>query len=202
MFLRRLGKRGAEMVEYAIVLACIAAVGVGFYSSNDSKLTGVLDSLFGNVRQVLGLGNSTTDFNGRFGLAEADQEKYAVFMDNLINNLYSEMLKKTDENHPPKDVWIEGNGTVVRFMAWDDENNRGGGSIAFDTPINVNDLLQGNTAIIPKGNTHIYFDKNGKVINRDDSWDGLSRVNLGNNTMLTFNSSSGTFGSEYDYWLK
>ena len=60
MFLRKLGKRGAEMVEYAIVLACIAAVGVGFYSSNDSKLTGVLDSLFGNVRQVLGLEAATS----------------------------------------------------------------------------------------------------------------------------------------------
>ena len=59
MFLRKLGKRGAEMVEYAIVLACIAAVGVGFYSSNDSKLTGVLDSLFCNVRQVLGLETAT-----------------------------------------------------------------------------------------------------------------------------------------------
>lgn len=58
MFLRKLGKRGAEMVEYAIVLACIAAVGVGFYSSNDSKLTGVLDSLFGNVAQVIGLADS------------------------------------------------------------------------------------------------------------------------------------------------
>ena len=87
MFLRKLGKRGAEMVEYAIVLACIAAVGVGFYSSNDSKLTGVLDSLFGNVRQVLGL-ETATNFNGRFGLADADQERYAVFMDNLVNNLY------------------------------------------------------------------------------------------------------------------
>ena len=29
----KLGQRGAEMVEYAIVLACIAAVGVVFYSS-------------------------------------------------------------------------------------------------------------------------------------------------------------------------
>ena len=29
MFLRKLGKRGAEMVEYAIVLASIAAVRVG-----------------------------------------------------------------------------------------------------------------------------------------------------------------------------
>ena len=201
MFLRKLGKRGAEMVEYAIVLACIAAVGVGFYSSNDSKLTGVLDSLFGNVRQVLGL-ETATNFNGRFGLADADQERYAVFMDNLVNNLYNEMLKKTDDSHPPKSVWIEGDGTVVRFSRWDDENNKGGGSVAFDTPINVSDLLEGNTAIMPKGNTHIYFDKNGKVINQDDTWDGLSRVNLGNNTMLTFNSSSNTFGSEYDYWKK
>ena len=60
MFLRKLGKRGAEMVEYAIVLACIAAVGVGFYSSNDSKLTGVLDSLFGKVTNVVSLGSGVS----------------------------------------------------------------------------------------------------------------------------------------------
>ena len=29
---KHLGERGAEMVEYAIVLACIAAVGVYFYA--------------------------------------------------------------------------------------------------------------------------------------------------------------------------
>ena len=28
----RLGQRGAEMVEYAIVIACIAAVGLAYYS--------------------------------------------------------------------------------------------------------------------------------------------------------------------------
>ncbi|WP_293556787.1 hypothetical protein [Phascolarctobacterium sp.] len=28
----RLGQRGAEMVEYAIVLACIAAIGVAYYN--------------------------------------------------------------------------------------------------------------------------------------------------------------------------
>lgn len=31
---KRLGQRGAEMVEYAIVLACIAAVAVMFYKAN------------------------------------------------------------------------------------------------------------------------------------------------------------------------
>ena len=30
-----MNKRGAEMVEYAIVLACIAAVGVFFYTNGE-----------------------------------------------------------------------------------------------------------------------------------------------------------------------
>lgn len=47
----RLGQRGAEMVEYAIVLACIAAVGVAYYHYTSDKdesntLTGILNILF------------------------------------------------------------------------------------------------------------------------------------------------------------
>lgn len=49
----KLGQRGAEMVEYAIVLACIAAVGVAFYSQSNSSgtntLKSVLGTLWGNV---------------------------------------------------------------------------------------------------------------------------------------------------------
>ena len=48
----KLGQRGAEMVEYAIVLACIAAVGVAFYSTDataDNTLQGVLKTLWGKV---------------------------------------------------------------------------------------------------------------------------------------------------------
>lgn len=47
---QKLGQRGAEMVEYAIVLACIAAVGVYFYSTTgqgaDSGLKGTLTKLW------------------------------------------------------------------------------------------------------------------------------------------------------------
>lgn len=60
-----LSQRGAEMVEYAIVLACIAAVGVAYYSYNASgaadaqgkptnTLTGVLDSLWNKVKTSAG----------------------------------------------------------------------------------------------------------------------------------------------------
>ena len=56
----KLGQRGAEMVEYAIVLACIAAVGVAFYtisgpaSNQDTFDTFVLNlqSLFLNIGNI------------------------------------------------------------------------------------------------------------------------------------------------------
>ena len=51
---KRLGQRGAEMVEYAIVLACIAAVGVAFYSTDGGSandgLKGKLTSLWTKVQ--------------------------------------------------------------------------------------------------------------------------------------------------------
>ena len=49
----KLGQRGAEMVEYAIVLACIAAVGVYFYSTSgggaSDGLKGSLETLWDKV---------------------------------------------------------------------------------------------------------------------------------------------------------
>lgn len=41
----RLGQRGAEMVEYAIVLACICAVGVMFYATRKQGASGGLDDV-------------------------------------------------------------------------------------------------------------------------------------------------------------
>ena len=55
----KLGQRGAEMVEYAIVLACVAAVGVFFYSASggagntlQSTLTSLWDSISGNATKA------------------------------------------------------------------------------------------------------------------------------------------------------
>ncbi|WP_293838888.1 hypothetical protein [uncultured Phascolarctobacterium sp.] len=61
----KLGQRGAEMVEYAIVLACIAAIGVAYYSYDASlasvsaekqphTLTGILNILWGKVSTSAG----------------------------------------------------------------------------------------------------------------------------------------------------
>lgn len=54
-----LSQRGAEMVEYAIVLACIAAVGVLYYSYSSDKdtsqtLTGILNILWEKISTSAG----------------------------------------------------------------------------------------------------------------------------------------------------
>ena len=54
----RLGQRGAEMVEYAIVLACIAAIGVAYYKMYHTPGTDVdtfnytLDRRFLNIKGI------------------------------------------------------------------------------------------------------------------------------------------------------
>lgn len=41
----KLGQRGAEMVEYAIVLACICAVGLTFYATKGAGASGGLNDV-------------------------------------------------------------------------------------------------------------------------------------------------------------
>lgn len=129
MFLRKLGKRGAEMVEYAIVLACIAAVGVGFYSSNDSKLTGVLDSLFGKVANVVSLGSGVSPN----GAPLTDNDKIAlkgqttIMYDTLTNflaqnNQLGDDFKRLvalelDDEGTLKSLWYDnGTGELVQLQ--------------------------------------------------------------------------------------
>lgn len=63
---KRLGQRGAEMVEYAIVLACIAALGAAYYKADrtptggagTATLNGILTDLWnaisGNSDKIMG----------------------------------------------------------------------------------------------------------------------------------------------------
>ena len=49
----KLGQRGAEMVEYALVLACVCAIGAGIYGvsngSNANTLDGALTTLWKTI---------------------------------------------------------------------------------------------------------------------------------------------------------
>lgn len=58
----KLGQRGAEMVEYAIVLACIVAVGVVIYGTQGDKagntLNGVLTKMWSKISEKAASGTN------------------------------------------------------------------------------------------------------------------------------------------------
>ena len=207
MFLRKLGKRGAEMVEYAIVLACIAAVGVGFYFSNDSKLTDVLDTLFGNVRQVLGL---TTRYNTP--LVEADK-KYQNVMDSVINGLYSAL--STSDN-PLYEVWLNSDGSIQKYYTYNNPDGEGTSQATlkdeYTQPGYASQFFTDGYGV--SGQTHLYFDKNGNIISinaGDNPHNGYSSNNRASRVVLQdgkkqvylyYNRVHGDFSSEGNYYTK
>ena len=212
MFLRRLGKRGTAIVEYAIILAFAAAVGSSFTS--DNGMTGSIKSIIGNVNQMLGVAAGKEE-TGKFLIEESNQQ-YKAVMEEFINRIYNEL--SIDPNHPPKEVWVSKDGVIEGYIPWGD-NGEGGGYIKFESPIPVSNFAEGYDYTIRHG-THICFDDKGNVVNLGNStqWQEISRVYLTNikdpslnkqepngtryEACLTFNSNNGTFGSEEDYWQK
>ena len=205
MFLRKLGKRGAEMVEYAIVLACIAAVGVGFYSSNDSKLTGVLDSLFGNVRQVLGLEAASSKY---FTIAGDEDIKYVATLNSIIDGLNKEY---GSEESPLHSVNYDKNGKVTGYSLYNLSD--------LQHPIyhsNINNGLDLNT-LLPSNSQYkvggkmpsvIQFTKEGKVDSwSDNDWNKTTRIYLTDKSTsngdlaVTYSKTSNTVSATRDHWM-
>ena len=60
MFLRKLGKRGVAMTEYAVLLAFVAAIGGSFAS--DNGLSGSINDAIAKAESAINLvlGNSST----------------------------------------------------------------------------------------------------------------------------------------------
>ena len=71
-YLKKLNKLGASMVEYAIVLACIASIGVTVTSPN---LTNTLDSLFSNVTKILALNDEASKPASKYNIGD-DAKQY------------------------------------------------------------------------------------------------------------------------------
>lgn len=197
MFLRKLGKRGAEMVEYAIVLACIAAVGVGFYSSNDSKLTGVLDSLFGNVRQVLGLE------------AEKEESKVAISENakqwsGLLNDLYGNLMDlNPNKDSSLKNIKIykanpeDGTCTVEFYYNDHDKEVKEGTTLKYSV---------GQDDYYIKGDSFFNFNPDGSISSGATNGNAPTRINItktGTNDCkqyIGYNDSNGGFFLAKDYF--
>ena len=204
MFLRRLGKRGTAIVEYAIILAFVAAVGSSFTS--DAGMAGSIKSIIGNVNQLLGLAAGKSPYRYKVNI-DPDYKQYEDFANELINKVYDEMQKYTDEDHPIDSVWIN-KGMITGFgYLGDPITNKGGGTKTLDTPINVRDLLS-NKDYTVQGDTHLIFDRSGNIVNNDSKNNNKNtRIYIANSQNpdkkigeLTFKQSNQTFSGINGYW--
>ena len=119
MFLRRLGKRGTAIVEYAIILAFVAAVGSSFTS--DAGMAGSIKSIIGNVNQLLGVAAGKEE--GKLTIA-GNAEQWSELLDDLYNKVI-----KANPNPDGKLMEIkiyqsdvDGN-SKIQYSYYDDYNN-------------------------------------------------------------------------------
>ena len=84
MFLKKLGKRGVAMTEYAILLAFVAAVAGSFTSDNGlaSSITAAIGKAENAINMAMGEKQSNYRYNVQ--VATENDEKYAAVCDDQL----------------------------------------------------------------------------------------------------------------------
>ena len=133
MFIKSLSKRlnqlGAEMVEYAIVLACIAAVGVAFYST-DGNLAQILGSTFNKVVAVVDGSSTNRNLLGNLNLAKGSSNNLTSdrTFDNTGTRMHSDIFNIEPNSQYEIQVDLskltkvpEGDSLMVGFFVTDED---------------------------------------------------------------------------------
>ena len=133
MFIKSLSKRlnqlGAEMVEYAIVLACIAAVGVAFYST-DGNLAQILGSTFNKVVAVVDGSSTNRNLLGDLNLAKGSSNNLTSnrTFDNTGTRMHSDIFNIEPNSQYEIQVDLskltkvpEGESLMVGFFVTDED---------------------------------------------------------------------------------
>ena len=168
MFLRKLGKRGVAMTEYAVLLAFVAAIGGSFAS--DNGLSGSINAAIGKAKDAINLviGGESNSVNSKYTFLEGT-EPYKSSVSSVVDKLYDKFNKE---------------GKLLASISWDDDGNINRVSYYIDSDPNnkqysnleetsnvsseygasqLGDVL-GSSSMTPVNNGHIAFDKEGNVI--------------------------------------
>ena len=185
MFIKSLSKRlnqlGAEMVEYAIVLACIAAVGVAFYST-DGNLAQILGSTFNKVVAVVDGSSTNRNLLGDLKLAKGSSNNLTSdrTFDNTGTRMHSDIFNIEPNSQYEIQVDLskltkvpEGDSLMVGFFVTDE-----------DGKTNMNNSGWINTLTSGKGN-----DQQGQYVSTID----------GNIAKITFDTGANSklFGMNF-----
>ena len=114
MFRHNLRKRGVAMVEYAVLLAFVTAIGGLFM--DDSKLNSAISDVIDKVTYMVANGKSKPAY--RYDVQTRPEDaKYKLALDSLINGLYDELSK---DGNPLKYVYLYSDGSVKNYRGYAD----------------------------------------------------------------------------------
>ena len=186
MFLRKLGKRGVAMTEYAILLAFVAAIGGSFAS--DNGLAESISGAIGKAKDAINLVMSDKkNLLNNWVVGKNSWDYGNLYKTNTVpNRLHTDPFAiepntdyeiKVDLN---KISLGQGNNFELGFMTADDAGNCSNGSVGIDsgwiTPTQTVDKLA----------------KNGYICNYDSATNTavISFTSKENNTQLAMNFRS------------
>ena len=212
MFLKKLGKRGVAMTEYAILLAFVAAV-AGSFTSDNGLASSIKDAV-GKAENAINLAMGKPAYRYNTPLVESDKQ-YQALMDSVINGIYDSF---STPERPLCGLWIKSDGTITGYSLY--ANSEGGRVDSYRTSGNQAEVGFSNQFCTDGfsfggGDTHLMFSPDGKIVSSNigsgqnggcNDINSVSRVYVkdsdGNKIKLYYNRVEQNFSSESGYWNK
>ena len=173
-FLKKLGKCGAAMTEYAIILAFVSTVGLSF--SGDSGLGGVVKNVIENVNKVFNMASSTNHDNNKYNVVMSDDSLgYEDLVSGTVNGIFDIM---GDDLALASSVYVkyDSNGNFVSFTYWYNDPIKGNTKKEL-TNLDTSSFLGNSGYTFAPGNTQIMLN-NGLVYSRNDGNGQDTRIQL------------------------
>lgn len=166
MFLKKLGKRGVAMTEYAILLAFVAAV-AGSFTSDNGLASSIKDSV-GKAENAINLvmGKSNTSPINRAPLQGEYADELQAGVNALVDGIYKAYKEK---GYSIRTLQVDSKGNLRKITYWNADGSYS--ELAKDDCIqgNYNDFLEGTgcTFAVDKGGsntTQLFYNENGSLV--------------------------------------
>ena len=163
MFLRKLGKRGVAMTEYAVLLAFVAAIG-GSFASDNGLGQSIINAITGAKNAITDAGSNKPKVN-RAPVKAQDAEKFQGIMNSIVDGIYEAYL---DKNIKINSFRIDANGQIKDIKYWDTDGTiKTLASGQYLENRDYNSILDGTGYSFTNHDgkeTYLYYNQEGKLV--------------------------------------
>ena len=193
------------MVEYAVLLAFVTAIGGLFM--DDSKLNTAIADAIDRATNIVATGEiNNNNYRYKVQVATESDQKYVDTLNRVINGVYDEL---SIDGKPLRDVWITKDGKIINYSVYKSPTDSNFESHTPAHVIDLNKFLPSDSKYSMGGDqqSHIQFDLNGNVDSwSKTSWNDTTRIYFtdkdtkNNNICFTYNTEEKKLSETPNYW--